>query len=335
MHEDGSNLPWTEEQWACLQGLVQESANRARVASSMLPVVGPLPPGQASVPILELDQHTAATAWYGPVDGAGNRLQRLDVDDSITRPLTTIACEVFVRSQQAADPELASVRQMLTRAAVIIGRLEDALAFEGQPGGSSPPTRKGSRLVEPKIYTVRGGDRFPGLRTATLDLTGADQTANQVLVAPGRGDQYGQNLIRGVRSAVDKLEKDGYYGPFACVLGHALYQAAHDATTYLVMPRDRFVPFLGGGPLLRSSTLPDDEGVIVATADAPVDLVIASDIHISYLQRTLEPRYVLRVSERLTLRIKQRRAIAHLVPPGGPVNRDARPGAGAAGDGGD
>jgi len=333
MHDDGSDLPWTEEQWACLQGLVQESANRARIASSMLPVVGPLPAGQASVPTLELRRRTAAPQWYGPVDQAGNSVQRLDVDDSVTRALTTIACEVFVRGQQAADPDLASVRQMLSRAAVTIGRLEDALAFEGQPGRSSPPTRNQKRLVEPSIYTVRGGARFPGLRTATFALPPQDLAANRVAVAPGK--DYGQNLIKGVRLAVDNLEGIGHYGPFACVLGHALYQAAHDPTTYLVMPRDRFVPFLGGGPLLRSSTLPPEEGVIVATADAPVDLVIATDVHISYLQRTLEPRYVLRVSERLTLRVKQPRAIAHLVPPSGPAHRDHEPSAGAAGDGDD
>jgi hypothetical protein len=91
------------------------------------------------------------------------------------------------------------------------------------------------------------------------------------------------------------------------------------------MPRDRFVPFLGGGPLLRSSTLPPDEGLIVASADAPVDLVIATDVHVSYVQRTIEPRYALRVSQRLTLRVKQPEAIAHLIPPGGPAGRDDEP----------
>jgi hypothetical protein len=119
------------------------------------------------------------------------------------------------------------------------------------------------------------------------------------------------------------------------VLGHELFQAAHDPSTYLVLPRDRFVPFLGGGPLLRSSTLPPDEGLVVSTVDAPIDLVIATDVHVSYLQRTLEPRYALRVSERFTLRVKQPQAIAHLVPPKGPEARDPAPPEAPNGDGGD
>jgi len=315
MHDDGSRLPWTDEQWACIQSHVQESANRARIANSILPLVGPLPGGQASVPVLEMRQQTPAQGWYGSVGRQGS-LPRLDIDDSITRPLTTIAVEVFVRTQQAADPDLASTRQMLSRAAVIIGRLEDALVFEGQPGPGSPPTRDGKLLVEPEIYTVRGGERFAGLRTAA-------PATGEVTVAPG--ETYGENLIRGVVEAVGYLESIGQYGPFGCVLGHDLFEAAHHPSHYLVLPRDRFVPFLGGGPLLRSSTLPADEGLIVASADAPIDLVIATDIHVSYLQRTMEPRYALRVSQRLTLRVKRPEAIAHLVPQGRPADPDHEP----------
>jgi uncharacterized linocin/CFP29 family protein len=321
MHDEGSRLPWTEEQWAGVQCLVQGSANRARVANSILPLVGPLPPGQASVPLLELDQSAPAADWYGSVGWQGATLERFAVDDSITTPLTTIACDVFLRSQQAADPELASAKQMLSRAAVIVGRLEDALVFEGQPARGYPPIRGGNLIVQPPIYTVRGGRRFDGLRAATL-------AANRVKVVDEEKDgepQYGENLVQGVVNAVDILETRGQYGPFGCVLGHALYEAAHHPNHYMVMPRDRFVPFLGGGPLLRTSTLPPDEGLVVATADAPIDLVIATDVHVSYIQRTIEPRYVLRVSERLALRIKQRQAIAHLVPQVGCLEPDPEP----------
>jgi uncharacterized linocin/CFP29 family protein len=59
--------------------------------------------------------------------------------------------------------------------------------------------------------------------------------------------------------------------------------------------------------------LPEGEGVIVASAGAPIDLVVGTDVHVSYLQRSTEPRYVLRVSERVVLRLKQPQAVAHLV----------------------
>ncbi len=41
---------------------------------------------------------------------------------------------------------------------------------------------------------------------------------------------------------------------------------------------------------------------------------MASDIHVKFLQTTLEPRYVFRVSEKVALRIKEDSAIAVLTP---------------------
>ena len=52
-------------------------------------------------------------------------------------------------------------------------------------------------------------------------------------------------------------------------------------------------------------------GAIIALAGNPVELVVATDINVAYLQTTgtTEPRRVFRVSERIALRIKDRRAI--------------------------
>ncbi len=37
-------VPWTDEQWARVNQVVQEEAKRARVAAAFLPLYGPLPP---------------------------------------------------------------------------------------------------------------------------------------------------------------------------------------------------------------------------------------------------------------------------------------------------
>ena len=37
-------VPWTDEQWARVNQVIQEEASRARVAASFLPLSGPLPP---------------------------------------------------------------------------------------------------------------------------------------------------------------------------------------------------------------------------------------------------------------------------------------------------
>src|SRR5918997_1709729 len=149
MPED-AQLPWTDEQWATMQHIVQESARKARVASSFLPLIGPLPRGQASVPALHLDELSLADRLRGEAP------RRLEIDDGETLRLTTIACEVYLRTQQAEDPDLASAKQMLRRAADILGRLEDAIVFNGLSEADKPPKRGTKLAVKPEVYTVRG-----------------------------------------------------------------------------------------------------------------------------------------------------------------------------------
>ena len=242
-------LPWTEEQWATVQRTVQESARKARVASSFLPLMGPLPDGQASVPALGVVYEAINSRERGEAK------QRLEIDDAKTLPLTRIASNVYLKTQQAEDPELASAKQMLSRAADIIGRLEDAIVFNGQPNANQPPGYTGDIR---KVYTVRDGGQHAGLLSAAdCDVT---------VALPKRGDNKkrykgGDEVVRAVIDAIQRLEQIGHYGPFACVLGRSLYEAANTPNrSSLVLPSDRIVPFLEGGPLRRSSVVPPEQG---------------------------------------------------------------------------
>lgn len=51
--------------------------------------------------------------------------------------------------------------------------------------------------------------------------------------------------------------------PNAVVLGQNLFEIAQSPDASFVLPQDRIIPFLGGGPLLRSSALLPLGGVIV------------------------------------------------------------------------
>jgi len=82
----------------------------------------------------------------------------------------------------------------------------------------------------------------------------------------------------------------------------------------MVLPQDRILPFLGGGALLRTSTLPEDVGLVIALGGQPIDLVVGTDISVKFLQVTLDPYYVFRVYEKIVLRVKQPDAIAVLMP---------------------
>ena len=109
--------------------------------------------------------------------------------------------------------------------------------------------------------------------------------------------------------AIGELERSGFHGPFALALGNDLYLDANSPNqNSMVLASDRILPFLNG-PLVRSGAIPPGEGVLVALAAEPVDLVVATDLELKYIQTTLEPRAVLRLRERFALRIKQYEAL--------------------------
>jgi len=100
------------------------------------------------------------------------------------------------------------------------------------------------------------------------------------------------------------------------VLGQGLFLVAQTPDVgSLVMPQDRIIPFLGGGPLLRSSTLDALDGfsgVVVALGGAPVELVVATDMSLQFIQVTNDPVFIFRVYEKIALRIREPEAIVQL-----------------------
>ena len=183
--------------------------------------------------------------------------------------------------------------------------------------GVSGRTRRSRGVLLPR----RGVIGLPGI----WQITGAqDAQGLWSLTAPREWfpvsadppDLRGHAIVRAVSGAIGLLEQNGHFGPFAVVLGQGLFLVAQTPDVgSLVMPQDRIIPFLGGGPLLRSSTLDalnGYSGVVVALGGAPIELVVASDVSLQFLQLTAEPAFVFRVYEKIALRIKEPRAIAQL-----------------------
>lgn len=302
-------VPWTEEQWARVNCVIQEEAQRARVAATFLPLYGPLP---ASADFVRTE-----TVAYQP----------LRIADKNTTQLATLQLRVRVRGEQLAEPELRSVLTLFRRAANVLARLEDALIFNGyegyDPDGIPPPP--------PPPPLPRGapniGEQIWGGAAQGLLIDANDQNNPPALTPPHQIPVFGGNgLVDGVVDAIGYLESRGHFGPFAVVLSQELFSIAQKpvnilgARTPSAVPQDRILPFLGGGSLLRSSALPDGYGVVVALAGAPIELIVATDMSLQFLQVTepVGPYFVFRVYEKVALRIKERDAIVALVP-GGPI----------------
>lgn len=282
-----AQVPWTDEQWARVNQVIQEEASRARVAATFLPLYGPLPP--------DTDFVREETVTSAP--------PTLKINDTKTIRLATLQINVSLRGAQMADPNMTSVLQVFRRAANILARLEDAVVFRGQTAEGNGPLA-GAPPGGNNLWKIYGGRETPGL---------LGEAAAQVPIL-----NNGQSLVQGISKSIGDLETKGHFGPFAAVLGQDLFLTAQTPeATSLVLPQDRIIPFLGSGPLLRSSTLPDREGVVVALGGGAVELVIATDVSFNFLQVTIEPEFVFRVFERMVLRIKEKEAIVRLVPDGG------------------
>jgi uncharacterized linocin/CFP29 family protein len=287
MAYDYSPITWTDEQWARVMDTIQQEANRARVAATFLPLYGPLPP----------DTDYVAKDEVKVEKPASGEPERLTIDDTETIPVPTLQVKVYVRGAQMADPELTSALQLFRRAANVLARLEDALIFQGQPGPGGRPA--GAPL--PTVSEVLGGSASDGL------LQGAGLSVS--------AKRDGNALVERVSESIGKLEAAGHFGPFAVALGQKYFDAVQQPNrTSLVLPQDRIIPFLGGGSLVRSSLLGDDRGVVVALGGSPVELVVATDMSLNFLQVTTAPMFVFRVFEKVVLRIKEPDAIVRLEP---------------------
>ena len=351
-------VPWTDEQWARVNQVIQEEAKRARVAATFLPLYGPLeadadfvrrqqilysePTATRNAAAREIAQaadqlDAAVTAIRGggepdltAVAAAQERMtsaqailgtQRLGIDDRDTMRLATLQVIVPVRNAQMADPEMSSVLTMFRRAANVVARLEDAVVFRGLApgplnlGGFTPPAGIGGL---PPIWQITGAQNATGIwRLLPLPAPPLLPPPGRSIVIPAMPELgRSERLVAAISDAIGRLEGSGHFGPFAAVLGQQLFLVAQTPDPgSLVLPQDRILPFLGGGPLLRSSTL--DEfggytGVVIALGGAPIELVVATDMCVQFLQVTPQPTSLFRVCEKIALRIKEPDAIVQL-----------------------
>jgi uncharacterized linocin/CFP29 family protein len=304
MTTDNPQVPWTDEQWARVNQVIQEEASRARVAATFLPLIGPLPGDTDFVRRGEIFFAPEALALQPP-------RERILINDRNIWQLATLQVKVRVRGAQMADPDMTSVLAMFRRAANVLARLEDAVVFRGlvRPGGVDTPVEpSGGAPGLDRIWAITGGEVMNGLWT--------HEALHWERLAARPRNRRGGRLVRAISAAIGWLEGRGHFGPFAVVLGQGLFLVAQTPDrNSLVLPQDRIIPFLGGGPLLRSSTIDElngFSGVVVALGGAPVELVVATDACAQFLQLTANPEFLFRVCEKMVLRIKERAAIVPL-----------------------
>jgi hypothetical protein len=306
------DLGWTDDHLNRISSAVTEEAQRARVAAQMLPVVGPEDPTLVAVPRFALYQ--SLNPRLNPPRTA---VRRLAVNSDPTLFLTSIAVNVQLRTREAQDPDLNGALVMFRRAGNYIARIEDALVFNGRPGPNRAPPFGAAAPAIPNVYQIRGDGAPDGI----FPFVGPVGRRTLINIGAAAGATLGDQVITAIIQAINTLDAAGQLGPYACALSPLLFEAICTPNANLVLPRDRILPFLQG-PLLRSSAVFEAPppplgpffawGTVLALSANPIEIVVASDIHVKYLQITEEPRVSFRVSENVALRIKETAAIALL-----------------------
>lgn len=335
---DANPLPWTDRQWDELRSVALEAARKSRVVSTFLPLVGPIPADQSTVssnwmqirvqggirqlevrPGKTLQLVTIACNLY--LRGAEISDPDLDAAKSMVRRAGEVlgrledAVVFYGLPQSGQNPQFDRMIQpkiyTITGGKDLTGLLQapDTVFYdEVKQEGAAKKLRTIRKAANKYVAAKRKGR--PGLAAAENTYQRAEDAGENRLLCVGLGrNPSGGALVNGVVNAIQRLEARGHFGPFAVVLGHGLFRAATKPSGSLVLPTDRLGEFLEGRRVQRSGLLPPDRGIVVALGGQPIELVLASDIDVRFLQATLEPRYVLRVFERLVLRIKELDAV--------------------------
>ncbi len=179
-------VPWTDEQWARVNQVIQEEAKRARVAATFLPLYGPLS--------ADSDYVREQGITYPPMTVAGAVIagrQQLNIDDRDTMRLATLQVTVPVRNAQMADPEMSSVLALFRRAANVVARLEDAVVFRG--------------LVARRIYASSDGD----CRSPQHLANHRRERRERALVNSGPSSSVAQNPVQ---ATPDQSQSPGHCG---------------------------------------------------------------------------------------------------------------------------
>lgn len=244
---------------------------------------------------------------------------RYDYDNSIVVDRETLDlyepyAEVKLTRAQGDENDLHQAMTTLNRAASALARWRDRLVISGYDAKQLP---RGVSMPAPREPSPMG------LRQAA-EKAETDTGEGPLEVV---GPNPNEDLVRQAYAAVLRLEKAGYYSDYHFVLGEKLWAELHRPTPgSLVLPRDRIEPTLLGGGFYRTTTLPDNEALMVSLDGPTFDCVSAGEMgtqpSFEWLRaqrdaKTQEELYLFRVRERFAPRVRENRAVVRFVSKSG------------------
>jgi uncharacterized linocin/CFP29 family protein len=336
MIDRNSGLGWTDAQWNQARQAVADEWQRVRVAGSLLPSYGPLPPSTAVVGSELLDDQGV-------------------IDVAATARILEIYARLELSRQQVTEDDLSDATLLFRRAAAALAREEDRVVFNGQQPGATYSSKIPARAAP-------AGTRFPQVERSggepdlEVQLTDALTEHAEALLSGGLRNAVGisptsplaallrtnpgavglvfaaaqaqrtatpldaEKLVTAVVNAIASLDGAGYGPPYACIFSRTPFVEAHRPLPgTLVLPSDRIEPLLGQqivrAPALDEGPAPTNHvgrGLVLSFAGGALDLAVASEATPEFIHISDTGKYRFRVVERFALRVKDPDAIVRL-----------------------
>jgi uncharacterized linocin/CFP29 family protein len=268
---NGNNMRetvWNPGIWAEIDGAVKNAVGQVRVAQKVFAATSL--PDAAVVPDDQLD-----TA-------------QLRVQEGRTKPLLEISGEFpLTQSQTANESNLRTGKALAQLTAKGIGRLEDALFFQGKSADV------------PQNFDVLNKDSADG------GLLGVAKTKIKV----SKKDGYPESIFKSVVDGISELDKLLQPGPYALFLEPGIFADAHTPNSANVTPADRIKPLVTGGfystgTLLirgKGGAADTQRGLLVSLGGEPTALYVGHDPFTEVTQSDVRGNLRFRVFERVQI----------------------------------
>ncbi|HHW01741.1 MAG TPA: bacteriocin family protein [Thermoanaerobacterales bacterium] len=268
--------PLSDEQWEAFESVIISTARQQLVGRRFLSIVGPLGAGVQHINIDALSGELEAETDLEGEDESGVIVQARRSYKSI--PILYKDFKVNWRDIETSETSGIPLDTASAAAcAYSVALAEDDLIFNGH-----------TELGISGIFTVQG----------------------KTSLAIGDWNQSG-TAYDDVVKAIEALSLKGFYGPYALVVSPKLFAAlnrVYKDTPYLEL--DRIKNLMSAG-VFQSPAICDDSAVVVSTGHQNLDLVIAMDLSLAFLETT-KMNHTFRVLEMVIPRIKRPDAICTL-----------------------
>lgn len=272
---DQSPLP--EADWAEMEHAVVEVARRVVVGRRMLPLHGPLGPGNEVVPVNRFEGiDLGRVGMTGAADDPVVISDRIYLQMPMLHKDFVLYWRDLEQSRQYGTAKDWSTAQA---AAAFVAQAEDHLIFHGDPEHHiSGLLTVSGRHVLPASDWTQSGAGFNDVVTAITHLTAA-----------------------------------GFYPPYAAVVGPTGYAMWHRLFGESGVLEIEQIQKLTANGVCVSPLIPDQTVAVVAVGAENIDLGVGLDLSVAYLE-TSQMNHHFRVLEILAPRIKRPGSIAVVAP---------------------